>query len=165
MLSDNQIILISFVLWPTLQFMGSFIANRLPMSFFSGNNRIFKARKWEMDGRFYQKYFNIKAWKEYIPDSSFLYKNIYAKKRLSDFSNDNLNLFLIESRRAELVHLLGIFPFWIWITFSRLEVMLWMLLYALVVNIPCIMLQRYNRPRIVNYINRREALKNGVEND
>ncbi|HKK96501.1 MAG TPA: hypothetical protein VJ916_09350 [Anaerovoracaceae bacterium] len=158
MLSDNQTIAISFILWPTFQFIASRIANKLPISFYNDNNVLFKTKKWEKGGSFYQTYFRIKSWKEYMPDSSFFNKNKYAKKRITDFSDENLYRFLIESRKAELVHILSVLPFWVWIIISRVEVMLLMLLYALIANIPCIIIQRYNRPRIKEYLNRRKEL-------
>ena len=76
-----------------------------------------------------------------------------------DYSENSLRNYLIESRRAEFVHVLSITPFWIWIIFSRVEVMLLMLIYALLANIPCIIIQRYNRPRIINYLNRKRLKK------
>lgn len=159
MLSDNQTIAISFILWPTFQFIASFIANRLDVSFYSNNNILFNTKKWEKDGEIYQKVFRVKSWKERMPDSSFFNKNKFTKKRLHDYSENSLRNYLIESRRAEFVHVLSITPFWIWIIFSRVEVMLLMLIYALLANIPCIIIQRYNRPRIINYLNRKRLKK------
>ncbi|MEA5061120.1 MAG: hypothetical protein VB015_01720 [Erysipelotrichaceae bacterium] len=56
--------------------------------------------------------------------------------------------FLIESARGELTHWLAILPFWVFGFFAPSYIIPIMLAYALIVNLPCIIVQRYNRPRI-----------------
>ena len=74
------------------------------------------------------------------------------KKKLTDFSERNLEQFVIESCRGELTHLLAILPFWLF-GFIGPPAMLWLMLaYAIAVNLPCMLAQRYNRPRFLNLL-------------
>ena len=77
-----------------------------------------------------------------------LEKRGFKKKRLDNFTEENLNRFLVESARGELTHWLAILPFWIFGFFAPVRVIWFMLLYALLINMPCIIVQRYNRPRV-----------------
>lgn len=76
----------------------------------------------------------------------------FLAKNLENFSKETLNRFLIESARAELTHLLAILHFWIFCLFTPQRVIWYMLIYSLVVNLPCIIVQRYNRPRVLRFL-------------
>lgn len=100
----------------------------------------------------YSKVFKVKKWKKYLPDGAVISKEDYRMKSMKDFSKENLELFLKESCRAELNHLLAITPFWVFGLFVPPRVVIYMLAYALIVNMPCIIVQRYNRPRIIRML-------------
>jgi glycosyl-4,4'-diaponeurosporenoate acyltransferase len=67
----------------------------------------------------------------------------------------NLQRFLTESCRAEMTHFFAILPFWLFGFIAPPEVILVMLVYAIALNMPCIIAQRYNRPRIEILMNKR----------
>ncbi len=79
----------------------------------------------------------------------------FRKKNLEHVTHANLHRFLIESCRAEMTHFFAILPFWVFGFIAPPEVILIMLLYALALNMPCIIAQRYNRPRIKNLMDKR----------
>jgi glycosyl-4,4'-diaponeurosporenoate acyltransferase len=54
-----------------------------------------------------------------------------------------------------MIHWLAILPFRVFGFFTPPIVILYMLIYALAINMPCIIAQRYNRPRIVRIVARR----------
>ena len=87
---------------------------------------------------------------------SGLEKAGFQKKRLDNFSEENLNRFLIESARGELTHRLAIFSFLVFWFFTPPIVPWIMLTYALLVNMPCIIAQRYNRPRVQRLLKRKQ---------
>ena len=97
----------------------------------------------------------VRRWKKYLPDGGSLVKGGFEKKKLVSFSKDNLDKYLLESCRAEMIHWLAILPFWVFGFFTPPIVILYMLIYALAINMPCIIAQRYNRPRIVRIVTRR----------
>lgn len=145
------------LLWGIIQTLFAIICQKLPDKFFRYDNKFFRPKKFEKDGKFYENIFQIKRWKKYLPDGAAIQKTGFRKKHLSDFSKENLNKFLIESCRAELGHLLAIIPFWIFGLFLPPISILIMFLYAILVNIPCIIAQRYNRPRIAKIMKKIEG--------
>jgi len=150
-----------FILWPILQVGAALMALFLPDRFYTPDRFFFKAHRFEQEGRIYDKIFRVSRWKGLLPDGGMVWKKRglskrgFAKKHLTDFSPQNLNRFLIESARGELTHWLAILPFWVF-GFFMPPIAIWlMLLYALAVNIPCILAQRYNRPRIKRVMERK----------
>lgn len=76
----------------------------------------------------------------------------YSKKHLTDHSKENPERFLTETCRAELTHFPAILPFWIFGLFTPTIVIVFMLIYAVAVNMPCIITQRYNRIRLARVL-------------
>lgn len=152
-LSDTITVLLFFVVWPILQVGCAFICLYIPDKFFNNNRGIYKTQKFEKNGKIYDDIFKVKKWKHLLPDGGAIYKKKgYAKKKLSDYSTDNLNKFLIESCRAELTHWLPISLFWVFFLFTTPLAGFFMFVYSIIVNLPCIFAQRYNRPRIARLI-------------
>ena len=139
---------LAFILWGVFQTGAALLSLKIPDKDLSSNNFYFKEHSFERDGKFYEQVFFVKRWKKFLPDGGATLGGGYAKKNLTDFSEENLNQFLIESCRAEFTHVIAIFPFWVFGFFASGKVVLIMFIYALLVNIPCIIVQRYNRPRI-----------------
>lgn len=149
-------ILVCFIVWPILQVTAALICTHLPDRFFDYTAFFYRTHHWEKDGENYQKWFRVRCWKKHLPDGGSLVKGGFEKKKLVSFSKNNLDKYLLESCRAEMIHWLSILPFWVFGFFTPNVVIFYMLLYALVINMPCIIAQRYNRPRIVRIIERRD---------
>lgn len=159
-LSPGWTVVLCFILWPILQVGAALIALFLPDRIYTPDRFFFKAHRFEHEGRLYDQLFKVSRWKGLLPDGGMVWKKHgYQKKHLTDFSPQNLNRFLVESARGELTHWLAILPFWVF-GFFMPPIAIWlMLLYALAVNIPCILAQRYNRPRIKRVMERQEKSK------
>ena len=143
-------ILLCFALWLVFQVIAAVLCLNLPDKVFRPDAFFFRSHRWEQNGRVYDKIFLVKRWKHLLPDGGAVWKKKgYQKKTLTDFSEQNLNRFLVESVRGECSHWLAILPFWVFGLFAPPEVIWIMLAYALAVNVPCIIAQRYNRPRIL----------------
>jgi len=117
-------------------------------SAFNPEGWLYRQRNWEKSGRIYEFTFKIKRWKRYLPDGAALFRNGFRKKHLQNCDAAYIQEFIAETCRAELVH-------WIVFAFSMIFFIwnIWwvgiiMIVYALVVNIPCIITQRYNRIRL-----------------
>lgn len=156
-LSTPKTILLFFLLWFIFQTATSYFCQFIPDKFLSYSAFLFRERKWEKGGKIYKKIFRVNKWKGYLPDGGAMVKGGYAKKSISDFSKENLNKFLIESCRAEIVHLIAILPFWVFGLFAPPIVIPIMLIYALAVNMPCVIVQRYNRPRFIKLLHKTKA--------
>jgi len=142
-------ILMFFAIWGIVPLLLAFLCLRLPDKLFEPSRFLWRSHPFEQDGRIYERVFHIRSWKHLLPDGGGVWKkHNYKKKTLSDYSEENLHRFLIEASRGELIHWLGILPFWVFGLFAPPFVIWIMLAYALIVNLPCIIAQRYNRPRI-----------------
>lgn len=163
-LPDVFMIVLFFILWPIFQVSAAFIAYKIPDSKYSPESFLFRERKWERGGRLYEKLFLIKRWKHRLPDGAAAVKGGYRKKSLVDYSDKGLEKFIIETCRAELTHLLAIPPFVIFGFFAPPVILLYMFIYALLVNLPCIIVQRYNRPILLRLRSKKLARKALKEN-
>ncbi len=147
-------ITLCFIAWPVIQISIALFVRSMPENFFCVENFPFRDYKFEKSGKFYEKYFRIKLWKKYLPDGSAITGVGLKKKHLTDVSEMNLKYYLSESCRAELIHLLAIPPFVLFGLFCPFYVVFIMFFYALAVNLPCLITQRYNRPRIERILKR-----------
>jgi glycosyl-4,4'-diaponeurosporenoate acyltransferase len=142
-------ILLIFAVWAVVPLLFAWLCLALPDRFFDPRRFFWRSHLWERGGRVYEDAFRIKSWKSLLPDGGNIWKSRgYQKRRLQDYSEANLQRFLVESARGELTHWLGILPFWVFGLFAPPYIVWIMLFYALLVNLPCIIAQRYNRPRV-----------------
>ncbi len=153
-LPDGWTILLCFFAWLFIQSGAAMLCLYLPNHCFSPNKTIFRGYRWEKEGKIYEKLFIVKRWKHLLPDGGMISKKRgFRKKKLESFSQDSLNRFLIESARGEMTHWIPIFFFWVFWMFTPPMVPWIMLIYALLINMPCIIVQRYNRPRVQRLLN------------
>ena len=148
--------LICFILWPVFQISISIICLIIPDDFYAKDNFLFRVRKWENQGNVYESIFRIRRWKQFLPDGAAIIKSGFRKKHLQQMSVEYFKKFLVESRRAELGHWVAITPFWIFGFFTPFPVIIYMFLYAIIINLPCILAQRYNRPRLFEVLKKLE---------
>jgi glycosyl-4,4'-diaponeurosporenoate acyltransferase len=141
-------ILIDIAVWFVIHMSVPYLMTRRPLASFNTTHWLYRQRSWEKNGRIYEKFLRIKSWKKKLPDGAAVFKNGFQKKRLKETSHKYLRDFVNETCRAELTHwivfLFG-FIFFIW---NIWWVGIVMIIYATVVNIPCIITQRYNRIRL-----------------
>lgn len=121
-----------------------FIGRLLPKNMFK-SDRSFHIFGFEKNGKFYEK-FGIKRWKDRLPDMSRIFPSLMPSKNgIGDVSYD---IMIRETRVAEFIHafiaVLG-FPC-VLIAPGAAGTVIWLL--WVLGNIPFIMIQRYNRPRL-----------------
>ena len=150
-------IFLCFVLWALLQLAASGICLWIPDRYFDCRRFPFRAYGWEKGGEVYQKWLRVHQWKKYLPDGGALRGEDYRKKTLAHLSEEHMTRFLTESCRAEATHFVAILPFWVFGFLAPPEVIVYMLIYALAVNVPCMLVQRYNRPRVLEVVHKRYA--------
>lgn len=131
------IIQLSIAKW-SLKFKDSFLSNKT----------LFKVFTFEKDGLFYEKFFKIRLWKDKAFDGTKILKQGFSKKTLLNKDPQYLNRFLLEINRGELSHWLQILPAPLFFLFNLPLVGWLMVLYAIVANLPFILIQRYNRARL-----------------
>ena len=104
----------------------------------------------EKGGHFYRK-FRIHCWQSRVPDMSRLFPRLMPAKRLTHrITAAEAERMVRETCVAESVHALlclaGLGDLWLWPGWGGFAV--W-LVYVLFGNLPFIMIQRFNRPKLI----------------
>ena len=134
------------------------VGQALPRRWFDPHQAPYRCRDWEKGGRVYNK-LHIRRWKDRLPDMSRLMPDM-VKKKLS--AADPMSL-VQETCVAECVHcwliVLSVGMLFLWK--SVWSWLLW-LVYNLLGNVSFILIQRYNRPRLLR-LAEKETKKNLVK--
>lgn len=134
---------------------------------FDPEKRLFRSRKWEQNGRVYTK-LAIDKWKKLVPDMSRILPDMVKKQVTPTAVTAAQAAVLVqETCVAEAVHtassLLGLVCLGLWPGWGG--VLVW-LVWFLLGNLPFILIQRYNRPRLIRLralLQRREQRKGSHE--
>ena len=149
---DNVLVFIALSIANTL------ISIKLSLSSFNYKNWLFKERAWEKKGTVYQSYFHVKKWKDKLPELSDFITRIFSKKQVLSHNVDYLYRFVLETCRAELTHWSIIASSFLFIFWDSAGMSVLMICTASVLNLPYIIIQRYNRPRILNILSHNALL-------
>lgn len=129
-------------------FSGFLFGLILPRNMFFPDRFPLRSFFWELDGKIYEKLY-IRKWKNKVPDMSKICKHMVPKS--FDIAADSMCLkrLLYETCVAEFIHwlliVLGFYCTVIWKGDGGMVVsVLWM-----IGNMPFIIIQRYNRPKII----------------
>lgn len=138
------------VLYLLLTAIVGFLAGRLlPKHWLKPDKGLFRCFAFERGGRIYEK-LRIRKWQSKVPDMSRLLPFMMPPKNLSGDYRLRLPLMILETCAAELIHIvlavLGLGCLWIWpgaggVILALVDIVL--------LNLPFILIQRYNRPRLV----------------
>lgn len=154
-LSPSLTLTLDIVLWLLIHLGFSYGCYRIPITFFSTFNSWFHLFAFEKNNHFYERFFFIKSWKPLLPDGSALFKKGFRKRHLNEQTIAFLQTFILESRRAELTHWLCLVPAPFFFLWNEVPSGWVMIAYALLANLPCILVQRYNRIRLERVVARR----------
>jgi len=143
------IIFLDIFLWLVIHLGISYACSKIPIGKFDPQNRFYRPKSFEKGGKLYTRIFKIKKWKNIVPDGAKLFRGGFPKKNLEQCSQEYLRTFALETCRGELTHWLQILPSGIFFLWNIWWAGIIMVIYALCVNIPCILLQRYNRARLM----------------
>ena len=141
-------IIIDIVAWFIIHMSVSYIMSRQPLASFKPDSWLYRQRNWEKNGRIYERLFRLKSWKKKLPDGAAVFKNGFEKKRLKETSQRYLLDFISETCRAELTHWIVLLFGFIFLIWNIWWVGIVMIIYATIVNMPCIITQRYNRIKL-----------------
>ncbi len=155
-LSDGWAIVFGSVMWAVVSLAAGYLAHRAPVARFSHDNAITRLRPFEVDGRFYERVTRVRRWKRYLPEGGDFYAGGFNKRHLRGTTDDHLQRFVAETRRAEMTHwwVMCFGPlFWVWSPFVMGSMMV---AFGVLANLPCIIAQRYNRARLLRVLSRRQ---------
>lgn len=132
-----------------------FYGQALPRKWFHGDKFPYKSFRWEQEGRIYRR-IGVHKWQEKLPDLSRVARGMVPKRMKADMTAQDVRTLIAEECVAEHVHtvlcivFLYVAEFW--------ESGTWFLLWCIytVGNLPFIIAQRYNRPKLVRILKRLE---------
>lgn len=143
-------ILANSLFWVAVHFASGYMVHLFPDSLYRPNRLLFRIRRWEQKGSVYRRYLRIHAWKDRLPEAGeFFSLHPFNKSRLERFDRGYLARFVQETCRAELAHLLPFLFYPLCLPWNPWPANLIMLLYALCANVPFVLIQRYNRARLL----------------
>nr|ANY57947.1 hypothetical protein [uncultured bacterium] len=148
-------IVVDVIAWGVFHTATGYAAYRLDESRLSRDGWLLRPRRFESAGRCYRRWLRIDRWKDRVPEAGGLFRGGVSKRHLPGHDLLGLQLFVRETRRAELAH-------W-WAMCCGPLFALWnpplaaalLLGYGVVANLPFILIQRYNRFRTQSVIERR----------
>mgnify|MGYP004566585047 FL=1 len=131
-----------------------FWGEKVPRGWFDPEKFPFRSFKWEQEGRIYEK-IGIQHWKNHTPDMSKHFQKTFAKQGNLLRSPEHLRKLVAETCSAEFVHTVLILLSPAFVLLMDEYGVLAMVLYILG-NLVSLIIQRYNRPRIMKIIQRIE---------
>ncbi|MBO1212233.1 glycosyl-4,4'-diaponeurosporenoate acyltransferase [Staphylococcus nepalensis] len=133
-----------FVIQMIIAQLGTYISRKC----LENGHIYFKSWPIEQEGQLWQKVVKVQYWKNHLPDGQRINSTIISKSNFDKSSHaDEVRQFILETRRAEFVHLLSIVPVIVFAKSSS-SVKMINLVYVVIANVPCIIVQRYNRPKL-----------------
>ena len=138
----------------------SFAAGRIvPKKWFHSDRFPFRCS--EKEKKLYAA-LRVKDWQSKVPDMSRIFKRIMPAKRINADTLSDLPRMLQETCVAEATHsilsVLGLGCLWLW---KGIGGVLFAAVYILLGNVPFVIIQRYNRPRLQKLMERRRRHESG----
>lgn len=139
----------------------SFLLGRVvPAGWFREDRFPYRSFAFEKNGSFYNR-FAIRKWQARVPDMSRIFPKLMQVKKVTAHFDQELPRMITETCIAEWIHgllcILVLPCLWLWPGWGGI---LFCTVYILS-NIPFIMIQRYNRPRLIRL--RDKMARNGKE--
>jgi glycosyl-4,4'-diaponeurosporenoate acyltransferase len=128
-----------------------YTAHRLPLARLQRDGWLLRPRRIEDGGRLYARRLRIRRWKDHLPEAGALFAGGVSKRRLTV----DLERFVAETRRAEIAHWLALAGTPVFALWNPPIGVVLMTVYGVAANLPCIAVQRYNRPRAQRALARR----------
>lgn len=144
------------VLWAGFGVVSGWVANRCPDGLFANDSVVTRIRSFERCGRWYE-HLHIRAWKSRLPEAGAVFEGGVSKASLPGFEPGQLGVLARETRRAEWVHLANIGFGCTFVIWQPWNIALVMAVFGIVVHLPFVMVQRYNRARVLRVIDRGRA--------
>ena len=136
----------------------SFVLGRLvPKTWFDYTRFPYRTFAFERNGKLYEA-LRVSRWQSRVPDMSRLFKKLMPEKKLTQQTVQELPLMIEETCVAELTHgllcIAGLFLLKIWPGTGGVFLTV---IYIVFGNLPFLLIQRYNRPRLVRLYERKRV--------
>ena len=140
-------IAVDVVAWGAFHAGTGYAAHRLGDRRLGRDGWLLRARRFEDDGRLYRRTLRIHRWKDRLPEAGALFDGGISKRELPARDVEGLRLFVRETRRAELTHWWAMACSPLFLIWNPPLAAALLVAYGVLVNLPFILIQRYNRFR------------------
>lgn len=147
-LSDGWAVVAGVAVWAVGGTLIGYVFHRLPLRRFTADGPFTRLRPFEADGRIYERRLRIRAWKDRLPEGGALFEGGFSKRHVGGRSPAQLERFVAETRRAERTHWVVLCLGPLFVLWSPPALAVVMILYGVLANLPCLVIQRYNRARL-----------------
>ncbi len=142
---------------------GFILGRLLPKGLFNADKFPYKPHEFERDGRIYDA-LKIRRWQNKVPDMSKLVPALIPAKKLDDDYADRLPVMIRETCVAELIHILhGIAGLHCLRLYPGVGGAIISIINIVLLNLPFIIIQRYNRPRLMRIMKKTAHTRASVE--
>ena len=149
-------IVVDVIAWGVFHTATGYAAYRLDDSRLSRDGWLLRQRRFET-GRWYRRRLRINRWKDKVPEAGDLFRGGVSKRHLPAYDVAGLQLFVRETRRAELAHWWAMLCGPLFVLWNPPLAAVLLVGYGVVANLPFILIQRYNRFRTQPLVERRSA--------
>lgn len=142
---------------------GFLLGRLMPKKLFRADRFPFRLYRWEQGGKIYNRV-GVRRWKEKVPDMSAIFPQLMpSKKRPKNATVEQMERMIQETCVAEWIHgLLCILGFGCVFIWKGIWGWVISILYLLG-NLPDIIIQRYNRPKLMRILEREKAKERAYE--
>jgi glycosyl-4,4'-diaponeurosporenoate acyltransferase len=148
-------VLVDVVAWGFFHAATGYAAHRLTDAQLGRDGWLLRPRRFEDHGRWYRRRLRIHRWKDRLPEAGALFAGGLSKRHLPALDDDGLRLFVRETRRAELTHWWAMWCGPLFVFWNPPLAAVLLIAYGVLVNLPFVLIQRYNRFRILAVLDRR----------
>ena len=142
--------------------VGFFVGRLIPKEWLKPETGWFRSFSFENNGAVYEK-LGICKWHKKVPDMSRILPALMPAKNLSGDYGERLPVMIQETCVAEIVHITvsiaGLRCLWMWPGVGGVTVTA---IHIILLNLPFILIQRYNRPRLIRLQKKLEKKKEGT---
>ena len=154
LMSQTVTVVVDIAAWGAFHALTGYAAHRLPDHRLARDGWLLRQRGFEDGGRWYRRRLRIHRWKDRLPEAGGLFAGGTSKRRLPAYDVAGLEAFARETRRAELTHWWALSCGPLFILWNPPLAATLLVTYGVLVNLPFIVIQRYNRFRIESVLRR-----------
>jgi glycosyl-4,4'-diaponeurosporenoate acyltransferase len=127
--------------------VGRFYARR-PLDAFRRPGFVTRLRRFERGGDWYERRLRVRAWKHHLPEAGTWFGGMSKSHLPAGARRDSLERFAAESLRAERTHWTVAVATPVFALWNPFWVFLGNVVFAVAINVPCIVVARFNRSRV-----------------
>ena len=155
-LDRRVLVAVDIVAWGVVHAGTGYLAHRLPDSCCDHDSGVFRIRRWERSGKLW-RLLRVHRWKDRVPEAGGFFAGGTSKRTLPSSTDAGLVRFASLTRRAELAHWFAALAAPVFLLWNPLWITGLMVIYGVLVNAPFVVIQRYNRWRVLGILARRSS--------